>query len=398
MSSTGDGLAAVAFPLLAVGLTRDVRLIAGVAAASRLPWLVCSLPAGALVDRRSPRHIVAATEALRALLLVGTALAVLLHATTLPLLYLVAFTVGTCETAFSAAIQATIPAVVAEEGLARANGRMYTAQLGGELFLGPALGGLAFALSPALPFLGDGISFAVCGGLLLATLPRRLPGADVSPARTSTLRADMREGVIWFASHRLIRLIAAVVASMAMFQAMVNGVAVVYAVHVLHLSKSGFGLFIALGSTGNIFGGMIAGRIKDRWGTGRVLIGAGLVAAGCYVIVGLTSTTAVAVGAFVVECLVVVVGNVANLSLRQALVPPELRGRLSNLFRMVVYGAIPLGAAVGGVVAEAVGVRTAIVIAGAAQVAVLAATSRSLFRQLAVHEPAAAPGPLAAAA
>lgn len=397
VSSTGDGLAAIAFPLLAIAITRDPRLIAGVAVASRLPWLLSSLPAGAIVDRSSIRRVVGFTESARTALLLLVAGAAVLHVLSLPLIYLVAFAVGTCETAFAAAMQATIPAVVAEDDLARANGHMYAAQLGGELFLGPALGGLAYAVAPALPFAGDAVSFAVCGAVLGACLPRRVAAA--LPERPGTgVWADMTEGLRWFCSHRLLRLLAGLVASMAFFQAMVNGVAVVYAVEELHLSKAGFGLFLALGSAGNIVGGLVAGRVKERWGTGQVLLAAGCLAAGSYVVIGTTSAAAVAVLAYIVESLVVVLGNVANLSLRQALVPTELRGRASNVFRTAVYGAIPLGAAAGGLLAHATGVRAAIVIAGAAQLGVLALAARPLSRELALHRPAPATAGLAPAA
>ncbi len=397
ISSTGDGLAAVAFPLVAIGLTHDARLIAAVAAASRLPWLVCSLPAGALVDRCSARRVVAVTEGARTVLLLLTAWAVASHAASVPLLCLVAFAVGTCETAFSAAVQSTVPALVAEQDLERANGRMYAAQMGGELFLGPALGGLAFAIGPSVPFVGDGLSFAVCGAVLLATLPRWRVDLIALERRSATLGADMLEGLRWFLSHRLIRLLAVVVGSLAFFQAMVNGVAVVYAAHVLHLSKAGFGLFIAVGSVGNVLGASVASRVKGRWGTGQLLAVAGVLAAVSYLVEGATSTTAVAVTVCAVESLVVLVGNVANLSLRQRIVPAQLRGRVSNLFRAVVYGAVPLGALFGGVVTEAAGVRAALVLAGAAQLAVLG-TARALLREVAVYEPARPAVALAVAA
>lgn len=385
VSSTGDGFAAVAFPLLALSLTHDARLIAGAAAMTRLPWLLCSVPAGVIVDRCPVRRVIAVTESVRTILLFGLAIAIALHVLTLPLLYFVAFVVGTCETAFSGGVQATVPRVVEHEEWPRVNGYMYTAQAGGEFFFGPSLAGAAYAASPALPFLADGMSFALCGAVLWLALPRRLPVPE-RPASSTTMTGDARDGLRWFVRNPLLRNLALLIGAMALFQAMVNGVVVIYGTHDLHLTKPSFGLFVALGSVGNLIGGALASRAHHRWGTTKVLVGAGVIAASTYVVVAATASFVLAVAAFSLECGVVVMGNVASLSLRQALIPEELRGRVSNLFRMAVYGAIPLGALLGGVVAQAFGVRTAFTVAGVSQLVVVAAMAPRLAARIAAHE------------
>src|ERR1700735_5247061 len=111
-SGLGNGLVLVAFPLLAVTLTRQPVEIAGVVVAGRLPWLVVSLPAGALADRVDRRRLVVAVEVVRAAVLAALGFVVLTGAITLPLLYLTAFIIGALETAFSAATSASLPALV----------------------------------------------------------------------------------------------------------------------------------------------------------------------------------------------------------------------------------------------------------------------------------------------
>ena len=196
-SAVGDGLVFVVLPLLAVTLTREPILVAGVAVAGRLPWLVVSLPAGALADRVDRRRLAVTIEAVRALVMVAFGFAVLLGAYSLVAIYLVAATIGTLETAFAAATRASIPTLVDPDDLPRANSYLYTAESAGEQFAGPALGGVLFAWSQCIPFFADAVSFAGSAGLLHIALP---PGTE-QPRPSTSLADDVRTGLRWFRKH-----------------------------------------------------------------------------------------------------------------------------------------------------------------------------------------------------
>jgi MFS family permease len=168
---------------------------------------------------------------------------------------------------------------------------------------------------------------------------------------------------------------------------MILAVLVLYGVRLLHLGKTQYGLFLALGAVGNVAGGVLAGRIHDRIGPRRSVVGAGLVAAGGYVVLSRTSLVAVAVAAVAVQALAVSVGNVATLSLRQSVIPPELLGRVNNVFRMCVWGVMPLGALIGGVLASSVGLHSTFLIAGLLQAAVLVGLAGRLSERM-TREPA----------
>ena len=379
-SALGDGLVLVAFPLLAVTLTSSPVLIAGVAIAGQLPWLLVSLPAGAVADRVDRRRLLSAVEIARAVVVVALALAVVMGHVSLPAVYLAAFLIGTLETAFSAAIKATLPALVDVRLLARANGYLFATETTGEQFLGPALGGVAFAWTPAVPFFGDALSFVVSALLLTSALPR--PDASARPPR-GRLLADVGFGVRWFVGNPLLRLLAVVVAGFAFCQAAVMSVLVLYGTHILHLGKVGYGLFLAAGAAGNVIGGVIVGPIHARTGPSRAVIIAGLTAATGYLLLGFTSLSVVAVLGLAFEALAVAIGNVATLSLRQALIPTTLLGRVNNAFRTCVFCAMPLGALAGGLLAAHVGVRRTFVFAGLFQVAAVVLTGRRLSRRIA---------------
>ena len=115
ISNLGDGITLIAGPLLAASLTRDPVLVAGVAFAQRLPWLLFSLISGALVDRLDRRLLMVAVDGFRTVLLLGLAFAVLLNFVSIPLLYIVFFLMGTAETLFDTASVSILPAVVPRE-------------------------------------------------------------------------------------------------------------------------------------------------------------------------------------------------------------------------------------------------------------------------------------------
>ncbi|MGH8874945.1 MAG: MFS transporter [Acidimicrobiia bacterium] len=140
VSNLGDGVRLAALPLLASALTRDPGLVAGLTVALRLPWLLLSLPAGAIIDRLDRRRLMA-----RASLLQGAAMASLGAAlwagwAGLPMLYLVAFLLGTGEVVRDTASHTVVPSLVPMELLERANGRLYATQMVANELVGPPIG------------------------------------------------------------------------------------------------------------------------------------------------------------------------------------------------------------------------------------------------------------------
>jgi predicted MFS family arabinose efflux permease len=194
--------------------------------------------------------------------------------------------------------------------------------------------------------------------------------------------ADIREGLAWFLRHKLLRLLAVVVASLAFCQAMVFAELVLYGTRELHLGRAGYGLFFAGAAVGNVVGSLLAGRIHGRWGPARCLVGAAALAGSAYLVLSVTSAIWMAAAVLFAEAVGVAVGNVTTLSLRQQVIPGELLGRVGAAFRFLLYGLIPLGALTGGLLAATLGVRSAIGIAGALQLGALALAAPLLVRRI----------------
>ena len=387
VSSIGDGLAAVALPLLAATLTHDPRLVAGVVVAQRLPWLVLGLPAGGLADRWDRRRLLGVSELSRMAILLALGAAVAAHGATIVVIYGAAFLLGAFETLFAGATFAALPALVEADDLAKANGRLGATQAAGEFFIGPAIGGLLFATAAGLPFVFDGISFAASAALLLLAFPRglRVPPTP-SPAGTSasSIAADIGAGLVYLVRHPILRLLALLLGALAFCQGLCMSILVLYGLQVLRLGPAGYGLFLTATAVGDIAGSLMAARLHTRYGAARVLMATGLTGALTYLVLGLTSTVAIAGVAVAVEALSVGVGLVASLALRQTIIPSGMLGRVGNTFRTVALSLMPVGALIGGIVAHIAGLHAVFLVAALAQTLVMVTVGTRLTRRLRV--------------
>src|SRR5215472_18071724 len=205
ISSTGDGAFVAALPLLAVTITRDPRLVSVVTAAMFLPWLLLSLPAGAVVDRYDRATLMWRAQAVQAAVVTIVTVLVVVREADIAVLAVAGLLLGSAEVIFSNAAQAVLPALVPPELLPKANGSQQVSLTVGESFLGPPLGSLLFAAAAALPFGLDAASFAGSAALL-TRLPRT--GHAAQDAKHATIRAQVAEGLRWLAGHRLLRVVA----------------------------------------------------------------------------------------------------------------------------------------------------------------------------------------------
>ena len=180
VSSTGDGAFVAALPLLAVTITRDPRLVAVVTAATFLPWLLLSLPAGAVVDRYDRVTLMWRAQAIQAAVVTMIAILIVFREADIEVLAAAGFLLGSAEVIFSNAAQAVLPALVPPGLLPKANGSQQVSLTVGESFLGPPVGSLLFAAAAALPFGLDSASFAGSAGVA----HNRASSASSSGART----------------------------------------------------------------------------------------------------------------------------------------------------------------------------------------------------------------------
>ena len=360
ISSTGDGAFVAALPLLAVTISRDPRLVAVVTAAGFVPWMVLSLPAGALVDRYDRATLMWRAQAVQGAVVAAVAVLVVFRIAGIAVLGLAGLLLGSAEVIFSNAAQAVLPALVPPALLARANGSQQVSLTVGETFLGPPAGSLLFAVAAALPFGLDAVSFAGSAALL-ARLPRN---ERLSDPPALTLRAQVGEGLRWLFRHRLLRVVAGLLGVLNFANQMGQAVLVLLATQTLHVGTRGYGLLLAVTAVGSVIGGL-ASPVLTRWlGLLPSLIVAGAADAAVFVGLGLAPDPAVAALMLAAEGFVVTMWNVVTVSLRQQVVPAHLLGRVNSVYRMLGWGLMPLGALAGGFVAHAAGLRAPYIVAG----------------------------------
>ncbi len=364
ISSTGDGAFVAALPLLAVTISRDPRLVAVVTAAGYLPWMVLSLPAGALVDRYDRATLMWRAQAVQAAVVAAVAIGVIFRVANIAVLGLAGLLLGSAEVIFSNAAQAVLPTLVPPELLPKANGSQQASLTVGETFLGPPVGSLLFAAAATLPFALDAASFAGSAALL-AGLPRtELSGTVTSGNRRPKIRTQVAEGLRWLYRHRLLRVVAVLLGVFNFANQMGQAVLVLLATQTLHVGTRGYGLLLAVTALGSVAGGLVSPALTRRLGMLPTLIVSGAVDAAVFAGLGLAPDPAVAALMLAGQGFAVTMWNVVTVSLRQQVVPAHLLGRVNSVYRMLGWGLMPVGALAGGFVAHAAGLRAPYIVAG----------------------------------
>jgi MFS family permease len=356
LSNLADGMFQVALPLLALRITRSPAEIAGVVLAARLPWLVFALQAGALADRLDRRRTMVNVDLARAVLIGGLAVIALSESERLWILYLVAFALGIGETLFDTAAQSVLPMVVPSNDLSRANGRLMAAEVTMNRFVGPPLGGLLVGVAMALAFVGSA-AFYLCGALAMALLSGRFVSRSPDAPRTR-LRTDIVEGLRYLWGHRLLRTLAFMVGAMNLTIMATIAVLPVYAVSPgpMGLSAFTFGLLLSVGAIGSLIGAFVVPRLESRLGR-AVTLRLGVLAAALTCAAPLLTEPILVAIALAVAGIGEICWDVITVSLRQRIVPDHLIGRVNAGYRLVAYGAMPIGAALGGLLGQAFGLR-----------------------------------------
>ena len=360
LSNLADGVFQVALPLLAVTLTRSPGLVAGVVLAQRLPWLFMALPAGALADRLDRLRTMVRVDLLRVAVMGGVALAVALDVASMPLLYVAALVLGVGETLFDTAAQSILPSVVDRDQLSAANGRLQGVELTTNAFIGPSLGGLLAALALASAF-----AFAA-GAYLVAALCLLGIAGSFRPERTGpprNMRQDIAEGVRFVWRNPVLRTLGLMLGLTNLAFTAHWSVFVLFATGPMDLSDAGYGLVLSSSALGGVAGSAAGPWLERRFGRARCLFGAIVLFGTTLGVPALTTDIAANVAAFVVASFGSVVWNVITVSLRQRITPDRLLGRMNSAYRLLGWGTMPIGAALGGAIAEVWGLRPTFAVA-----------------------------------
>jgi hypothetical protein len=349
-SSLGDGIARIAIPLLAARLTDDPLLIALVAALMLLPWLFFAIPAGILIDRIDRRVALAMAQAVRTVLGVVLFALVLTDELTIWWLYLVIFVYGTFETVYDGAIRAVVPSVVGPADLPRANSRVEGAEQVVQNFLSGPLTSALFALSALIPLGINGLVFALAGGLALL-LPKAASGRQFAEARdVAPWYRQVADGLRFLRGHRMLRTLWLFSTAIGLLHSAAVASFVLFVLDRLAVPEALFGVFMLSGAAGGLVGAVLADRLKSLWGTGLTMAVMNLASVLALVLIGAVPVVWVSAAGYFVSAFGVTVWNVLVMSLRQTMIPGRLLGRVHGTWRTLLWGTMPLGALIGGLI------------------------------------------------
>ena len=374
VSNLGDGVAMIAYPWLASAITRNAVLIAFIAVVQRLPWLLFTLPAGVITDRVDRRKLMLWMNVLRTIITVVVAIVVFGQSSTLPapdeisgstdvttnwILYLTlviaALVFGMAEVLYDNAAQTILPALVEPEGLERANGNLWGAEMVMNSFIGPPVGSVLIGVAFALPFFFDAGSFAISAALLLLVAGTFRVDRDETELEAKVdWRGEIKEGVTWLWRHPLLRPMAIILGFLNALASVVFATLVLFAQEILGVTAFVFAILGAAGAIGGVLGSVLAPRISKAIGSGASLYTTFIAMAATTAVIGFTSNWIVAFVAFAISSFFGVLWNVITVSLRQTIIPDHLLGRVNSVYRFFAWGMMPIGLAVGGLLVSGV--------------------------------------------
>lgn len=367
VSEVGSQVTVLALPLVAVVVLRAGALQVGLlAAAQTVAYLVVSLPAGALVERRGKRRVMLCCD-LGHLIVVGSVpVAAAAGALSLFQLYVMALASSVLSVFFSVAYPAYLPTLLERGQLTDGNGKLATSQSFAQI-AGPGLGAALVGLfGAASAMAADAVSFLASAWGLWAIRAKEPRTLAPSGGERTGLREQMRDGLSYVLREPILLRGVLWSASANFFVIMVESLGPLFLVRTLHLRPGYVGLLLALGALGGVVGGLASGWLARRIGSARL----------CWLSMTVFSLPGLLIPSAQpgIRVLLFAAGwmswtfsatvcAVSLLSYRQATCPPELLTRVGATARWITWGTLPLGAVAAGILGTALGVRPTLWIA-----------------------------------
>ena len=361
-----DGVLRLAAPLLAVSLTEDPILIGALTALGLLPWLFFAIPIGAIVDRVDRRKALVLGNSLRAVIALFIAFAVSQGFINIWLLLISVFFFGICEVLVDTTSQAVLPQILDKSNYERGNSRLQISEVIVSGFAGAPLSGLLYAVSIALPFFFSTTGF-ILAGLLIILFPfeREInvrKEGDAGQAKLG-LKGDIKFALNYLYQDKQIFSIVVITTLLGFFYSLSNAIAPLFILKELNVSPALFGVVLAIQGVGALAGSIAAPMVSKYLGRGKALAINVFFASLLVIFIGLSPNAYFFVAVSVLIGFTISVWNILLMSLYQSLIPPELYGRIHGARRTIVWGLMPIGALLGGVIARG-GLRLPFLIGG----------------------------------
>lgn len=363
ISVFGDSFTGLALPIIAaITLQATPGQMGILTAVERAPFLVLGLVAGVWVDRMRRRPILIGGDIGRGLVLLTIPFVAFSGALGMPQIYAVGLLVGILTLFFDVAYQAYLPSLVDRSRLIEGNSKLEATRSIAHL-AGPGIAGAVIQIITApLAIVLDAISFFL-SALLIGSIKKREEGT--TDGRRGSMLGEVREGLGVVFGSPYLRSIAATTGTSNLFSSALFALYILFATRELGLTPAAIGVIFSIGNVAGLLGALSAGRLSARLGLGRIIVGSAVLGGlGTIPIVLAQPATAypMLILAGLLTSFAVPVYNINQVSLRQAITPLRLQGRMNATMRFLVWGTIPVGGLLGGGLGDAFGVRSAMTV------------------------------------
>jgi predicted MFS family arabinose efflux permease len=375
ISAFGSSITRLAVPLLAATTLHATPAQMGLLVASEsLPILLLGLLAGTWLDRRTKRPVMIVTDLVRGVLLLVLPVAWALGLLGIELLIAVAFLVGCLSVFFDIASQSLLPMILRDERLAEGNARLFTGWSIAEI-AGPGVAGwLVQAITAPFAILADAISYLASAIMLVRMHPAEHETASGDGDTRPHFLGELLDGLHLVIRDPVLRATALATGLWNLFDGARWAVLILFLTRTLGLDATIIGVVFMASSVGYLIGSLLPQRVAARIGLGNAILLGVVLAVPSELLTAFASgpplqATVMTVAGFFLAGVVIPVYDINQFSLRQAVIPLPMQGRGNATMRTIIRGAVPLGAVIGGLLAERLGLRGVMVVASLGGVA-----------------------------
>jgi MFS family permease len=361
VSQFGTAITQLALPLTAILILKASAFQVGLLTTAQfLPFILVGLPAGVWVDRLRRRPLLIVGDLGRAVVLASIPIAYELGHLHMVHLYVAAFLVGVLTVFFDVAYMSYLPSLVDRDQLVDGNSKLEISRSAAALG-GPGLaGGLIQILTAPVAILFDSISYLWSAGFVFWIRRKEPPVVRPQEQAHPSMKREIREGLSYVLRHRMLLPIALTTATSNLFTTMAQAILILFAVRQLGLSAGVIGVIFAVGNVGFLIGAFVAQPIARRFGVGPTIIGSAFLFGPPAILIAMatpSSAVVLLILSGVVMGLSGVTYNINQVSLRQAITPERMQGRMNATMRFMVWGTMPIGALLGGALGGTIGLR-----------------------------------------
>jgi MFS family permease len=376
VSELGTQVSVLAIPLMAIKVLHATTFQVGALTAIEFaPFVIVGLPAGAIVDRVRRRPVMMVCDLGRAASLATLPLAHALGWLTIWQLFAVVFANGVMTVFFDVSYMSILPSLVRRDEIADGNSKLEVSRSGATV-AGPGMAGVLVQIIGAVSaVLVDAVSFVGSALFLSRIRAAEPPIEEHADGTRPRIRDEVRAGLRYVWHHAMLRPIALCTATSNFFSSMLSAVFLVYAVRTLHYSAGTVGLVFVFGGVGSVIGALVCARVSRPIGTGPAIVAAIFLSSVGSLLLGF-APRAGAFAWFAVGWTFFgfggVVYNINQGSLRQAITPARMQGRMNASMRFMVWGTMPFGALLGGALGTSIGLRPTLIVSGLGSVLAVA--------------------------